>query len=262
MKTKNLTLSGLAVIVGFAAMPASAAAPHWDYEEQAIWGQLQDTSQTIPPLMYPFAECSIGTHQSPVDLGGEIKAKSLNKVLPKYTQDTPDFYNSGHAVQVNTSSGYKGILKIGQDEYPLIQYHFHSPSEHVIGSETFPAEVHYVHIRGDGKIAVLGVMLKEGAENPAFQTILDNTPTTAGTHNANSGIKLDPAALLPKNRKHFYTYAGSLTTPPCSEGVNWYVLAQPVTVSAEQIAQLEKLYEKNNRLPQNLNGRTVTGNVR
>jgi len=149
---------------------------------------------------------------------------------------------------------------------PLTQFHFHTPSEHVIGERAFPAELHFVHIRPDGRIAVLGVLLKEGAENPAIQAILDNMPATTNppepVHNADSGVAIDPKRLLPKHKSHFYTYAGSLTTPPCSEGVSWYVLAEPVEISAEQIAHLESFYNDNNRSPQNLNGRTVTGTIK
>lgn len=183
----------------------------------------------------------------------------MNTLQVQYVNDKPDFFNSGHAIQVNSSTGYKGELKIGNDVYPLTQYHFHAPSEHVIGSKTFPAELHFVHVRDDGRIAVMGVLLEEGAANPAFQSILDNVSATAATHKKDTGIVINPKSLLPKDISHFYTYAGSLTTPPCSEGVSWYVLAKPVTVSAGQISQLEALYADNARSPQDLHGRVVTG---
>lgn len=254
---------GLASI-GALAAPALADGdePHWDYSGQALWGALEDTHQSMPPLMYPYATCSIGVAQSPVNLADQLRPNSLNLLSVNYRTDTPDFYNSGHAVQVNPSENYKGTLSIGKDVYPLTQFHFHAPSEHVIGTQTFAGELHFVHIRGDGRIAVLGVLLEEGAANPALQVILDNTPPSAKTHNPDTGISLNPRSLLPRDTKHFYTYAGSLTTPPCSEGVGWYVLAQPLTVSAAQIAQLETLYADNNRVPQDLNSRVVTGNVK
>ena len=238
---------------------ATTSPPHWTHEEQVEWGAIEDTTKTDAPFMYPYAECSIGQHQSPVDLSVQVASKKLNTLQVQYLKDKPDFFNSGHAVQVNSSAGYKGELKIGNDIYPLIQYHFHAPSEHVIGNKTFPAELHFVHIRDDGRIAVLGVLLEEGKSNPALQDILDHVPVDAATHNKTSGIEINPKSLLPKSVSHFYTYAGSLTTPPCSEGVSWYVLAEPVTISADQLSKLESLYKENARDPQALNGRVVTG---
>ncbi|MBL1265073.1 carbonic anhydrase [Methylomicrobium sp. RS1] len=260
MKLKSNFIAA-AMILGWMSNGA-VAAPHWTHEEQADWGAIEDPTQTTAPLMYPYAECSIGTHQSPVDLGGQSNARKLNTLQVKYTKDKPDFYNSGHAVQVNSSANYKGELKIGNDLYPLIQYHFHAPSEHVINGTTYPAELHFVHIREDGRIAVLGVLLEEGAANETLQTILDNVKPTASEHNANTGIEINPKSLLPHDVSHFYTYAGSLTTPPCSEGVSWYVLAKPVAVSTAQLSQLESLYSDNARHAQALNGRVVTGKVK
>lgn len=251
------------VLIGMNCMSMAIAAPHWTHAEQAEWGAILDDTQIAPPLMYPFAECTLGTHQSPLDLSGKVAANTLNTLKFHYFDDTTDFFNSGHAAQINTSSGYKGGISVGADFYPLTQYHFHAPSEHVVGSQTYPGELHLVHIRNDGRIAVVGVFLQEGAQsNLAFEAILNHIPAKEGDHNTATGIKISPASLLPKDKAHFYTYAGSLTTPPCSEGVNWYVLAKPVTVSTEQIAKLMALYNKNNRLPQELNGRTVTGNAK
>jgi carbonic anhydrase len=263
MKVKHALCGVFMAAYGMTANgPVPADELHWTYEEQAEWGALEDASKTTPPLMYPNAVCAIGERQSPIDLAGKTKAKTLNLLKMKYVVDLPDFFNSGHAVQVNTTVDYQGTLYVGKDAYPLTQYHFHAPSEHVIGSKIFAGELHFVHIRPDGRMAVVGVFLEEGEPNPAFQTILDNVPATAKTHNKDSGIKLNPRSLLPKDKKHFYTYAGSLTTPPCHEGVQWFMLAKPITVSPDQIAKLESLYDRNNRLPQTLNDRTVTGNVK
>ena len=173
-----------------------------------------------------------------------------------------DFFNSGHAVQVQPldPKTYPGTLSIGRDVYPLVQFHFHSPSEHVVGTKHFAAELHYVHIRSDGRMAVIGVLIEEGTKpNPYLQTILDNTPHEPNAHNTTSGLWIDPLRLLPSpQRGVFYTYAGSLTTPPCSEGVAWYVLNKPITATAEQIQQLQPFEpELNNREPQLLRGREV-----
>jgi carbonic anhydrase len=237
-----------------------AVGPHWTHEEQAVWGAIKDTRQSTAPLMYPYAECSIGQHQSPVDLAVESNAVQLNTLAMQYVKDKPDFFNSGHAIQVNTSTNYKGQLKIGNDLYPLIQYHFHAPSEHIVNKKVYPAELHFVHIREDGRIAVLGVLFKLGAANKTLQTILNNMPLNAATHHK-SAVEIEPKSLLPGNVSRFYTYAGSLTTPPCSEGVSWYILSTPITLSTAQLGQLETLYSGNARLAQALNGRIVTGKI-
>ena len=119
-------------------------------------------------------------------------------------------------------------------------------------------EEHMLAVRENGKIAVLGVLIREGDENATIQTILENMPHTAEEDNADTGITIDPLSLLPQNRKDYYSLAGSLTTPPCSEGVDWYVLAEPITVSASQLDQLKVFYSGNARDIQDLNGRSVS----
>lgn len=235
------------------------AEPHWTHEEQLHWGALEDVTETEIPFMFPYAECSIGRHQSPVDLAANVKKEKRNRLKIKYPDDMPVFFNSGHAVQVNTSSDYRGQLRVEKEAYPLVQLHFHEPSEHAINGERFPAELHFVHVKENGKIAVLGVLIQEGNENNAdLQSILDNMPQTPEEQNVDSGVKISLRALLPKNKKDFYSLAGSLTTPPCSEGVDWYVLANPITISAAQLEQLKSFYADNARHVQDYNGRVVS----
>jgi carbonic anhydrase len=224
--------------------------------------------------MYPYAECGIGAHQSPVaidlttnnpaDLTVATSEDLASRLNIQYVSDsTPIFFNSGHAAQVNMPTNYTGKLFVGRDAYPLIQFHFHAPSEHTIqtnqGITQYAGELHFVHTRADGKMVVLGVFLDDTANvsNSAFQEILDNTPTTGGPPNTPTGIRLNPMALLPKDKTKIYTYAGSLTTPPCSEGVNWYVLSEPLKVSSAQITQLQGIYNNSNRYTQSINGRVV-----
>lgn len=143
----------------------------------------------------------------------------------------------------------------------MIQFHFHEPSEHVVGGKNFPAELHYVHINEDGRIIVLAVAIDIGEENPILGTILDNMPHDEGGQNSGSGIQINPAQLLPADldatNLEYYTLAGSLTTPPCSEGVQWYLLPKVITISAIQLEQLKGFYTSNARAPQNLNGRSL-----
>ena len=239
----------------------AVAEPHWTHEEQANWGAIEDTSQTEAPLMFPFAVCSIGNHQSPVDLAADNKEERVNRLSFEYFTDDPVFFNSGHGVQVNTSLDYEGQLKIGKEAYPLIQFHFHEPSEHVVNGESFPAELHFVHVKENGKIAVLGVLIRVGEENTTFQTILDNMPPTPEEENADTGINIHPLSLLPYNKKDYYSLAGSLTTPPCSEGVDWYVMKEPSEISESQLEQLKSFYTENARHVQDLNNRRVSRKI-
>ncbi len=260
MKTKRVRNLASVILIGYATI-AFSAPPHWSHDEQSTWWAIEDTSQEVP-LRYPYAECGVGKHQSPIDLAAAQinNTKQLNNVAALYAVDTPSFFNSGHGVQVNTSVGYTGALKIGEESFPLIQFHFHEPSEHVVGDKKFPAELHFVHINEDGRIIVLATAIDVGDENAIFQTILDNTPHEEGGQNSNTGIQLNPASLLPAldhENLDFYTIAGSLTTPPCSEGVQWYLLPEIITISAAQLEQLKGFYTNNARLPQDLNGRAI-----
>ncbi|WP_350282411.1 carbonic anhydrase family protein [Nitrosomonas sp.] len=244
---------------------AISAAPHWSYDEEPDWGALEDVTRPVP-LRYPYAECGIGQHQSPVDLADAsiVDSRSLNKLAAKYGTDTPTFFNTGHAIQVNTSKGFTGGLKVGKELLPLVQLHFHEPSEHVSGGRKFPAELHFVHINKDGRIAVLGVVIDIGKENAAFQTILDNMPHHEGEANSTSGIRFNPEKLLPSGMSaanlKYLTLAGSLTTPPCSEGVQWYILKKSITISAAQLEQLKSFYHNNARSAQDLHERSILSN--
>ncbi|MCE7915113.1 MAG: carbonic anhydrase family protein [Nitrosomonas sp. PRO4] len=260
MQTRKVRNLASVILISYATI-AFSAQPHWDHGEQSTWWAIEDTSQEIP-LRYPFAECGVGKHQSPIDLAAAQlnNAKSLNNLAISYPADTSAFFNSGHGIQVNTSVGYTGALKIGEESFPLIQYHFHEPSEHVVGNKQFPAELHFVHINDDGRIIVLAAAMDVGEANATFQTILDNMPAQEGAQNADSGIQIDPASLLPEldfQNLDFYTFAGSLTTPPCSEGVQWYLLPETITISASQLEQLKGFYSNNSRLPQQINGRAI-----
>ncbi len=257
-------MSSLAALLFlFYTLNAAAHQPHWSYDEQSTWWAGEDTSQSIP-LRYPYAECGVDQHQSPVDLAAaKFNTKPLNQLAALYGTDTPTFYNNGHTIQVNTSIDYPGGLKIGEESIPLIQLHFHEPSEHVINGQHFPAELHFVHINEDGRIVVLAAAIEIGNENPAFQTILDNTPDHEGTKNTDSDIQIDPAALLPQqdhNNLEYFTLAGSLTTPPCSEGVQWYFLSDVMSISTAQLEQLKGFYTNNARPAQDLNGRAILSN--
>jgi len=271
MKQNRIHVCALSLATLIVSPSLAVSAPEWTHQVQETWGALEDTTQTVTPLMYPYAECSIGGHQSPVNLDSMTHEKPSDSLRIDYDKDfSPDFFNSGHAAQVNLPDNYPGKLFVNRDAYPLIQFHIHAPAEHVIGTQTFPAELHFVHIRPDGKMAVLAVLItaKGDTENAEFQKIIDNMPHTPATHDTSTNVQLRLRELLPKHKEHFFSYAGSLTTPPCSEGVNWYVLSEPLTISVSQLTELvdfsqylEGLGLPNNRLPQNINGRVVMINA-
>ena len=146
---------------------AFASDPHWLYDEQAEWGEITDKTVTVKPP-YPYAECSLGQKQSPVDLGTAKAVSSMNLLQPKYLEEPLVISNNGHTVKVNAKAGN---LMIGSEKYDLLQYHIHAPSEHVINGKTYPLEIHFVHGTPDGKLAVLGVFAEEGKVNIEFQKI-------------------------------------------------------------------------------------------
>lgn len=264
---KKLDITALIIAGALNHASVQAESPHWDYgmqDQPAGWGAIEGTA-TPPPMNYPYAECAIGTRQTPLDIADARRTPVLNGLTFNWKPFAADFFNTGHAIQVQpvTPIAYSGTTKVGKDSYPLVQAHLHTPSEHTLNGKKFEAEIHFVNVRGDGRLAVVGLLIELGAFNPQIQLMLDNTINNPGekTHNR-TAILFEPKKLLPKGAGtgKFYTYSGSLTTPPCTEGVNWYVYEKPITVSAAQLIQLKSFYDGNDRHPQPPNGRQVVTN--
>jgi carbonic anhydrase len=262
INTLALIIAGVIIHAG-----AYADSPHWDYAEQdqpAGWGAIEGTA-TPPPMNYPYAVCAIGTGQAPLDIANAKRTPVLNGLTFNWKPFAADFFNTGHAIQVQpvASAAYTGTTKVGKDSYPLVQAHLHTPSEHTLNGKKYEAEIHFVNVRDDGRLAVVGLFVELGAFNPQIQLMLDNTINTAGekAHNR-TAIVFEPKKLLPKGAGSgkFYTYSGSLTTPPCTEGVNWYVYEKPITFSAAQLIRLKSFYDDNDRHLQQPNGRQVVTN--
>ncbi len=238
-----------------AAAPA-AADPAWHYEGDAgpaKWG-------TLTPK---FAACGEGKAQSPVDIA--TTAPGTNAAVLKtnlkpgelriaHHEHVADGINNGHTIQIN----YDGAdtLTIGDETYSLVQYHFHNESEHTVKGRHYPMEMHLVHKSASGKLAVIGVFIEEGAHNPAFDPIWNNLPAQKGVETHYAAVSVDVDKLLPASRASF-RYDGSLTTPPCSEGVRWIVMKSPIQLSAAQIKAFTSIVHDNNRPTQPLNGRPV-----
>jgi carbonic anhydrase len=224
---------------------ATGHAAHWEYAGHggpSHWSELEDG----------FATCKLGKTQSPIDIRGAKKGK-LEPIGFNYATGPAEVINNGHTVQVNLSNG--GSVKLADGEYKLLQFHFHTPAEEQVNGVKYPLVAHFVHKNAEGKLAVVAVLFKEGAENAQLKSVFANMPAKAGESKALDG-GLDPASVLPEQRG-YYAYRGSLTTPPCSEGVRWQVLKQTVTLSKEQLAAFKTLYPMNARPVQPLNGRKI-----
>ena len=200
-----------------------------------------------------FRLCGNGLSQSPINLY-RAKETNLPKLAIDYKATQLKIVNNGHTAQVNYASG--STLTVGNTKYRLLQFHFHTPSEHLKDGRIFPLEAHLVHVDDYGNLAVLGMFLKEGDRTNAFlKPIFDNLPKTEGEVDV-AGVDVNVKNLLPRERE-YYRYAGSLTTPPCSEGVTWMVLEESISVSKAQIEQFRAIFEGNARPEQALNGRPI-----
>ena len=220
------------------------AAPHWGYEGEMgpdKWGK-------------EFPTCAKGKSQSPLDIRGPF-VKGRIVITTDYKEGALRMVNNGHTIQVNVNPGSK--FRIDGIAYDLLQFHFHRPSEEKIDGKPLAMVVHFVHKNAEGKLAVLGVLLKEGNENPGIKTLWANLPKSEGPEVEVEGVKFNPGNLLPKEFD-FFSYEGSLTTPPCTEGVRFFILKSTVNVAKEQIAEFP--FKLNARPVQAQNGREIVTN--
>lgn len=255
MNSKLILICGIAMLCDTAFAVDGHMDPHWTYDEQEHWGELSDDLYKPP---FPYAECGIGQKQSPVDIdsGNVNNVEKIDQLKPNYVEVPLSLTNNGHTLRGNIT---KGSLFFGENEYELAQFHFHAPSEHSLNGIHYPMEIHFVNGTADGRMAVVSVFVKSGAFNEVFQEILDQAPQQVG-QTVDSDKLIRPDWLLPTHTQHFYTYAGSLTTPPCSEGVQWFILQEPLEVSEKQLKIFNhKFYRGNARGEQKLNGRKLDG---
>ena len=219
---------------------------HWSYDGQGApenWAHLDEK----------FEVCGSGKFQSPIDIQTSNLSKADRKIILNYQPSTINVVNNGHTIQANYDSG--SYAEIAGKRYDLLQFHFHSPSEHTIDGKPTDLVAHLVHKADDGELAVIGVLFKEGHENKFLKPIWENLPQKAGGK-VSSTNTLVATNMLPDNTSHYH-YTGSLTTPPCSEGVNWNVLATTVEASPEQIQAFTSIFEKSVRPVQPLFDRMV-----
>jgi carbonic anhydrase len=250
LKIAAIALFALGILLACSTfILAGEDSPHWAYGgagNPTRWGRLDPS----------FATCAVGRDQSPIDIGNAVVGAPA-AIEFNYTPVPLVVVNTGHTIQVNYVEG--STVNIDGEEFELSQFHFHTPSEHVLSGQAFPMELHLVHRNVAGKLAVVGVMIEEGITHPTIDTIWENLPEETET-SAIDRLTINAADLLPSSKTYF-SYTGSLTTPPCSEGVKWNVLEEPIQVSEEQIALFENLYPVNARPIQSANGRMIERHV-
>ncbi|EJI1384241.1 carbonic anhydrase [Vibrio alginolyticus] len=233
---KSLTTLGLALVFTGTAYAAS-----WGYEGNhgpAHWGEFA-------------SECAKGQNQSPINIESATEAK-LEKLNFDYEGKAISLLNNGHTLQTGLEG--KNTLTIDGKEFTLKQFHFHTPSENHVDGKEYPLEAHFVHADKVGHLAVVAVFFKLGDANPDLAKMLANIPTK--DQDVTIKVPFDADAIIPSD-KDYYRFNGSLTTPPCSEGVRWFVMKEAQTISPEQIKFFSEVMGKNNRPIQPLNARMV-----
>lgn len=230
------------------AAMAEGASHHWTYQGH--------TGPTHWSALEPeFKSCAIGHEQSPIDIRrGAAQKANLPPIAFAYQRGPLKMIDNGHTIQVNVAPG--SSIGVDGHRYELQQFHFHKPSEEAIDGKHADMVAHLVHKDRDGKLAVVAVLLHAGEANPFVALLWNNLPKQRGVEAEAKDVEIDPSDLLPRDRG-YYTFPGSLTTPPCSEGVTWYVLRNPATLSTGEIARFAKAYPMNARPLQPLNGRLV-----
>lgn len=237
----------------------SARPVHWSYSGETgpgTWGKLSPV----------YALCQSGEQQSPININQtDVKKGLLWKINYKtsrlkiaHNEHMDDILDNGHTIQVTVDEG--STFRLNHHTYHLKQFHFHTPSEHSIDGKHFPMEVHFVHQSDSGQLAVIALMVQEGKENPNFEKILSNLPAKKGETKHLTKVKLGLQFQLPEKPEAFH-YQGSLTTPPCSEKVEWLVFKHFASASKKQIQAFSQKIGNNNRPIQALNKRSVSQDV-
>lgn len=250
MRKAGTTLVVAAAVLVAGEVRAQWKTP-WTYEGEvgaAHWGDLDPD----------YAACKAGREQSPIDIQAAEKADMPFLQFEYKSGPLQYLINNGYTIRVNyhDAPGSGNFLMVGDKRYQLTQFHFHHPSEEYIHGKPYDMVLHLMHQASDGKVVGVAVLLQQGRLNPTIQQIWEHMPTRKGDEVEIPGIEVNPGDLLPSD-VGYYMYMGSLTAPPCTEGVTWLVLKTPVDISAEQVNAFAKLYPHDVRPIQPLNGRIV-----
>jgi len=236
----------LITTLSITTLALAAKAAEWKYtgtNGPENWGNLDNKNHA----------CSAGKLQSPFDIKADIDAKLL-PIDFTYGALPISVVNNGHTLQVNTIDNSNKI-EVSGHTFALKQFHFHTPSEYTIDGKEFPMELHFVHASDEGNFAVIGVMMEEGEANPTIDALWESAPAEKG-EKTTEGAKFDLVSLLPEQH-NYLRFMGSLTTPPCTEGINWHMLQTPITVSKAQIEKFKTIFPHNARPLQPENNRLV-----
>ncbi|RXJ96476.1 hypothetical protein CRV00_02350 [Malaciobacter molluscorum] len=226
------------------------------HEKLAHWGYAgKEAPINWANLDARYSMCKDGKHQSPINITREdIIDSNLGDVTYYDDSIASNFENNGHTLKVNFKSG--NMIEYASKEYALLQMHFHTPSENQINGKSFPMEAHFVHKDSKGNLLVIAVMFEiTDDSNVIISKLLKNLPSKVGDK---KDLKADIYGydILPEDRD-FYSFDGSLTTPPCSEGVKWIVLKNPVNISVSQLEKFKNIMQENNRPIQEQNNRYI-----
>jgi carbonic anhydrase len=235
-KSHFLILALCILVVPTISLAQQAPPHHWTYkgpDDPKHWGELDPA----------FAACVNGHHQSPINIA-HAQAADLPALKFDYKPVPLSIIDNGHTVMVTYASG--STLTVGDKVYKLTQFHFHHPSEEHINGRKFDMVAHLVHADGEGHLAVVAVLFKKGDPNPLLETLWKNIPEEKEKTVTLTDVSVNVKDLLPADLG-YYTFSGSLTTPPCTEGVTWYVLKSTATLSPQQLASFAKLFPADNR---------------
>ncbi|HKP52647.1 MAG TPA: carbonic anhydrase family protein [Chloroflexia bacterium] len=248
---KKLTVLALFLMFAFSlgqvagGLAVASQDVHWTYEGHdgpEHWGELSPD----------FALCSDGKEQTPIDVPSNTPANPSG-IMFQYMPSKLNIGNNGHTIQITYDGG--SSIEVGGKKYDLLQFHFHALSEHTIDGAHGDMEVHFVHKSADGALAVVGALIHGGAENAAYAPVMSNLPAKETAAVTVPGVMIDADDLIPADHE-YWNYHGSLTTPPCSEGVNWLLMTNPLEMSEAQIEAYTTIYDNNYRPIQEFNDRT------
>ena len=240
-----------ALVLGMATLAAAQTTAPWEYQGKNLpmrWGKLDPA----------YKVCSEGHEQSPIDIRGAHLNKALPPIQFHYLAGAVTIENNGHTIEVKVNPG--SYIVAGGVRYDLVQFHFHHPGEEAVKGKLPDMDVHLGHKSADGKLAVIAVRLNEDMTlpNAVLATLWQHLPATVGAHEKITEM-VNPGGLLPADRG-YWTYTGSLTTPPCTEGVRWFVFEQELGLSRDQLRAFAALYKMNSRPLQDTHGRRIEAN--
>ncbi len=264
----NVSISLMCALMCITSCGKTQRVSSQPHTEKTEWGYKAKNGPDVWVQLSPeYFLCAAGRHQSPIDLVNPTPAK-LPPITNEYSWITDlNIRNTGHTIEVTYPEG--SHIYIDGTAYQLLQFHFHAPSEHTVAGQPFDMEMHLVHKSEKGELAVVGLLIEKGRHNSSYDPVWEHLPTVPGE---TQHVKVDESPVEPRMMLSpdgqvrdstvqpfppVYRYEGSLTTPPCSESVQWIVLTTPIEMSEAQIAAFKAIIHDNNRPVQPLNGRKL-----